>query len=165
MLQQAELSIIQTKTAALRGRAASGDPVTYQETPAAGANDFKVPRQAVSNDYKNEPCGRLGNSEFIGLFNCVICPANIHSCNEESKRKVTNPVEELLKQTSKKVGAAKNLHRFLCMSGKMSGKTIYSLYGQKRSTPKSQRFSGVFLELVSRFGLPTSSLPMKCSTY
>ena len=30
---------------------------------------------------------------------------------------------------------------------------------------KSSMFSRVFLELVSRFGLPTSSLPMKCSTY
>ncbi len=29
----------------------------------------------------------------------------------------------------------------------------------KRATPRNLRFIGVFVELVSRFGLPTSSLP------
>ncbi len=35
----------------------------------------------------------------------------------------------------------------------------------KKNNPEKPKVSGVFVELVSRFGLPTSSLPMKCSTY
>ena len=37
-------------------------------------------------------------------------------------------------------------------------------YQANKKSPKSMQIRG-FLELMSRFELPTSSLPMKCSTY